>query len=445
MTQPTLQQAIDTAGSPMQLLWQPNAPRWLPPVVPPEFVGWREEQAAAFETVSLSDQCHHMTHLFIEGPDAGRLLSDHSANNHENFAIGQAKQMIVVTDEGYIVNDAILTRDDAEKYWMSGVPAAASWIQYHAETGDYDVSVSLDPDSSFRGGADPVLFHYEIQGPRALELVEQVFGGPLPKTRFFHSATVSLDGRTFQALRHGMTGQPGYEFVGDWKDAEFVKQRLLEAGEPFGLVQVGSMAYSVNNMESGWMPMPVPGIYTAPALKQYREALSALSFEGLIPLHGSFFSESIDDYYCTPYELGYGKLISFNHDFVGRKALEEARDHTTREKVTLVLDPQQVRHVWGGPDLQFEQSFGRYRVEAGDQVIGIACSTGSVPGPSTILSLAVIDKRYAAPGTELTFVWGEHPGPGNDPDADAGFARIKATVAPTPYNEYARTQYRKND
>lgn len=61
-----------------------------------------------------------------------------------------------------------------------------------------------------------------------------------------------------------------------------------------------------------------------------------------------------------------------------------------------------------------------------------------------ILSLALIDAEYAAPGTELTFVWGEHPGPGNDPDGDFGFQRLKATVAPSPYNEHARTEYRKD-
>ncbi|WP_433566732.1 hypothetical protein ACQP1O_16950 [Nocardia sp. CA-151230] len=445
MTVPTLQDAIDQAGSPIRLLWKPNAPRWLPAVVPSEFVGWSAEHAAAYESVALSDLCHHMTHLFVEGPDALRLLSDYSTNNYDNFVIGQAKQIIVVTEQGYIINDAILTRDGEQKFTLTGVPSIMSWIKHYGTTGDYDVSISYDPDSGVRGGGDPVLFHYQVQGPRALDLVEQVFGGPLPKTKFFHSAAVELGGRRFRALRHGMTGQPGYEFTGAWQDGEFVKQALLEAGESFGLVQVGALAYSLNAVESGWVPIPTPAIYSAPELREYRESLSARSFEGFNPLHGTFFSENIEDYYTTPYELGYSKLIASNRDFVGRTALAAARDNTTRERVTLVLDRDQVRRVWGGPELQFEQSHGRYRVEVDGQLIGITFCTASIPALGTLLALALVDKKYAAPGTEVTFVWGEHPGSGTDPDADLGFDRIKATVQPSPYNEFARNSYRVNN
>ncbi|MEU2282935.1 aminomethyl transferase family protein [Streptomyces sp. NPDC013178] len=444
MTLPTLQDAIDQAGSPIRLMWKPNAPRWSPPVVPPEFVGWREEQKASYETVALSDLCHHMTDLFIEGPDALRLLSDYSVNNYDDFAIGQAKQCVVVTEEGYLVGDTILTRNGAEKFNLVGVPSSLAWIRHHGATGDYDVSFSLDPDSATRKGGDPVLFRYQLQGPRALQLVEQAFGGPLPKTKFFHSAPVTLGGRTFHALRHGMAGQPGYEFIGQWKDGEFVKQALLEAGESFGLVQVGAWAYATNTLESGWIPIPTPGIYTAPELREYRESLPALSFDGMNALRGSFFSENIEDYYTTPYELGYGRLISFNHDFVGRQALEQARKHTTRERVTLVLDPEEARRVWGA-DLELRETMLRCRVEADDQVVGMTFDTAPMVLRGTVLSLALIDKKYATPGTEVTFVWGEHPGPGTDPDADLGFDRIKATVQIAPYNEYARTGYRAND
>jgi hypothetical protein len=51
---------------------------------------------------------------------------------------------------------------------------------------------------------------------------------------------------------------------------------------------------------------------------------------------------------------------------------------------------------------------------------------------------------YATPGTEVTVVWGEHPGPGTDTDADLGFPRIRATVAPAPYDAHARTEYRRH-
>jgi glycine cleavage system aminomethyltransferase T len=84
----------------------------------------------------------------------------------------------------------------------------------------------------------------------------------------------------------------------------------------------------------------VPAIYTDPDLLDYRKYLPLFGIEGKRPLNGSFFSEDIEDYYCTPYELGYGRSIFFNHDFIGRAALEKAKENVRRTKVTLLFDPR---------------------------------------------------------------------------------------------------------
>jgi hypothetical protein len=81
-------------------------------------------------------------------------------------------------------------------------------------------------------------------------------------------------------------------------------------------------------------------------------------------------------------------------------------------------------------------------VEAGTELAGMAYHTASLDPLGAVLALAVIDKRHAGPGTRVTVSWGEHPGPGTAPDADLGFPRIRATVAPAPYSDYARTAYR---
>ncbi|MEE6169691.1 MULTISPECIES: hypothetical protein [unclassified Mycolicibacterium] len=438
----SLQDGIDQAGTPIQLLWQANSPRWHPPVLPLEFVGWREEQFAAHQSVALSDLSHHMWDTFVEGPDALRLLSETTANNYNNFAIGQAKQLVAVTERGHIVSDDIVARDSQEKFTISGVPFAQSWVRYHAETGNYDVSVTSDPDSFIRGGLEPVMFRYQIQGPQAEEVVAKAFGAPLPKMKFFHSVPVTLAGRTFRAHRHGMTGQPGYEFSGNWADSEYVKQALLEAGESFGLVQVGALAYSTSGVPSGWISLPVPAIYTTPELANYRQWMSLNTMEGRLPMYGSYFSEDIEDYYTNPYELGYAKSISFNHDFIGREALEKAQHNTTRKRVTIVVDRSEARRIWG-PEIAFEQTHGLYRVEIGDRLVGVARYMATYAPAGTALALALIDEDIA-PGSEVTFVWGRHPGPGTAPDADTGFTRVKATVQPAPYDEFARTGYRND-
>lgn len=443
MAGPSLQDGIDKAGSPVDLLWKPNAEPFKVPVVAPEFVGWREEQGAWRKSVTLSDLCHHMHDLFIEGPDARRLLSDHGANSFESFEIGQAKQLVTATKQGYIVTDGILMRNDEQRFTLSGVPAAQNWIRYHGEKGDYDVEMQADPDSAFRQSGNPVLFRYQVQGPRALDLVEKVFGGPLPKTKFFHSTQVSLDGREFRALRHGMTGQPGYEFIGDWDDGAYVKDALISAGEAFDLVQVGGLAYATNGIESGWIPTPTPAIYSDPALEDYRRWLSLFSFEGQKPLHGTFYSENIEDYYVSPWELAYGRSISSDHDYVGKEALERTRETAPRKKVTLVFDPDEVRDVFGA-DHDFILSYARYRVETGSGLAGMTYYTAYIDPAGTILSLALVNKDVSEPGTRVNVVWGEHPGRDAPADVDTGFARISATVQVAPYDDYARTSYRQD-
>src|SRR5262249_37080994 len=140
----TLQDALDKTGSAVGLLWKPGTPFIEVPRVPREFTGWAREQRAWEEGVALLELSHHMTDLCIEGPDAVRLLSAVSANNYQNFAIGQAKQLITVSDEGWLIQDGILHRTAEDRFVLSGIGAAHNWVAFHAKEGGYDVSLTWD-------------------------------------------------------------------------------------------------------------------------------------------------------------------------------------------------------------------------------------------------------------------------------------------------------------
>ena len=456
MASQTLQDGIDKAGTPIKLVWKPHAPNFTVPVVPPEFVGWREEQTAWRDGVAFMNLSFHMRQIFLEGPDVRRMLAAISVNAYEDFEIGRAKQFVPVTHAGHIVTDAIVLRLDTEKFVLSGVAAAETWVRYHAEKGGYNLTWVTDPNSGNHfaepnyaspgkapTGKEPVLFRYQVQGPRAVEVIERTFGGPLPPAKFFHSVPVTLGGTKFRAFRHGMAAMPGYEFIGDYKDAELVKEAFLSAGKPSGIVPVGGLAYLTTPIESGWVPRPTPGIYTPAELADYRRYVGLFTYEGQAPLHGSYFSENIEDYYVTPYEVCYDRLIDFKHEFIGREALLRAKDQTRRTRITLLWNKDDVRKVLG-PDLGYFLSHTRDRVEMGSQRVGYSLSAAHIHVEGTVLSLGFVDKEYATPGTELQLAWGEHPGPGASPDAHRDFPRIRVTVQPTPYNAYARTRYRQN-
>src|SRR5690349_1704798 len=78
--------AIARAGSPVDLLRNAQARPTIFPVTP-EFTNWRSEQLSWRTSVALLDQSHHMTDLFISGPDALKLLSDSGVNSFANFEV----------------------------------------------------------------------------------------------------------------------------------------------------------------------------------------------------------------------------------------------------------------------------------------------------------------------------------------------------------------------
>ena len=133
-----------------------------------------------------------------------------------------------------------------------------------------------------------------------------------------------------------MTGHMGVEIFGPYEQMETIRSAIIAAGKPFGMRQGGTKAYFSSVYESGWIAYPFPAIYTGEELRVYREWLPADSWEGNLQLAGSLQSSNVEDYYLTPWDLGYGRLLKFDRDFIGRTALEKMDKLPKRQKVTLV-------------------------------------------------------------------------------------------------------------
>ncbi|MFV0373946.1 aminomethyl transferase family protein [Microbacterium sp.] len=447
----TLAAAIDRVGSAVDLLRNAQARPTIFPVTA-EFSNWRSEQLSWRRSVALLDQSHHMTDLFITGPDALRLLSDTGVNSVQSFAVDKAKQFIAVNHEGYLIGDAILFFLAENEFDLVGHQMVIDWVQFHGETGDYDVTFQRDGNSIVRDG-DPALYRYELQGPNALALMEAVTGAPVPPTRFFHMATFTIDGVQVRSLRHGMAGQPGFELFGPWEQGERVRDALLRHGEKFDLVRVGSKAYSSANLESAWVPSPLPAIFSGHDTDRYRRWLPAASAGSLA---GSLASERIEDYYVTPYDLGYGRSVAFDHEFIGRAALEAHAANPQRQKVTLVWSPDDVAAAQrsmlepGTPAKYIDFPKARYglyqvdRVLVGGVDVGISHDAGYITNEQVFASLASIDNAHAAPGTQVEVVWGEEPNSAKPAVEPHRQVRIRATVEPAPYSRFARENYRSD-
>ena len=317
------------------------------------------------------------------------------------------------------------------------------------------MEVELDQRSALRTDGRRRSYRFQVQGPNAMQVIEKLLGGPAPELKFFNMTTVEIAGRTVRALRHGMAGQPGWELYGPWDDGEAVREAIVTAGEEFGLRQVGGRAYSSNTLESGWIPSPLPAVYSGESLKAYREWLPAAGYEGSASLGGSFTSPDIEDYYFTPWDLGYGSYVKFDHDFIGREALERMAGGEHRRKVTLALDDDNVTETIGTMFRKSERAkfidwpsavysmhpFDRVTVDG--ETVGVSTWIGYSANEGKMLTLAVVDAEYAEPGTDVTLVWGEENGGSAKPTVEPHVqTEIRGVVSPVPYVEVVRRSYR---
>lgn len=426
--------------------------------VDPEYTNWRDEQEAWQKACVLFDLSYHMVDLALEGPDALELLRTVGFNSFDGFQVDNAKHLAPCGPEGYVIGDVILFYLAENRFNLVGRAPALNWIRYHADTGGYDVAYAVDQRTAMRKDKDTRRsYRLQIQGPNALPMLEKVLEGPVPDVKFFHMTTIEIGQTKVRALRHGMVGQPGFEFFGPWEEKGPVVDAILVAGEQFGLRRVGSRAYSSNTLESGWIPSPLPAVYTGDSLREYREWLPEDGYEGAASIGGSFVSDDVEDYYFTPWDLGYGGFVRFDHDFIGREALEEMAEDPPRTKVTLTLEPSDVlraieTQLQDGERAKFIEfpsavySMHPYdAVLAAGDTVGISTWIGYSSNERKMLTLAVLDNEFAEPGTAVTLLWGEPDGGTNKPAVESHRqVELEATVAPVPYSRVARERYRKD-
>jgi vanillate/3-O-methylgallate O-demethylase len=284
--------------------------------------------------------------------------------------------------------------------------------------------------------------------------MRKLLGAPPQEIAFFRLGAFRIANRDVRALRHGMVGQPGWELFGPWEQGDEVRNAIVEAGREFGLRQVGAKAYPTTCLESGWIPSPLPAVYTSPEMADYRRWLSESSYEAMASLGGSYVG-SIEDYYLTPYDLGYGRMVKFDHDFIGRAALEAIADKPRRKKVTLVWNGDDTAKALAsmfreGPHAKYiDLPLANYatlpfdRVTSRGQWAGFSTYAGYTYNYRTMVSLGVVDIAQSEPGTEVTIAWGEEGGGTTKPTVERhAQTEIRAIVQPAPYSEAARSAYR---
>ena len=188
-------------------------------------------------------------------------------------------------------------------------------------------------------------------------------------------------------------------------------------------------------------------------MKAYRQWLPATGYEATGSLGGSFDSSSIADYYVTPYALGYGPFVKFDHEFIGREALEKLSGRPQRKKVTFAWDSQDVVKVFasmfnpGNPYKYIDLPLSNYASASYDQVVcggktvGLSMFGGYSYNERSALSLGVVDDNINV-GDVLTLSWGEENGGTQKTTVERHKQLdVRVKVSPVPYASSVRESY----
>lgn len=394
----------------------------------PEYSDWIDESMSWKESCYIGDWSFLWERRF-KGPDVLKLFSDISVNSFAKFDVGQSKHVIHTDENGKVIHEGILSRLSDDEYMLFG--RGCFWADYKLRHGKYNATSQADD-----------WFNFQVSGPKAIYVVEKAAGQSLRDVKFMHSGRIRIKGHEVLALRQGMAGEIGFELQGSAKYAREVYDAILEAGREFGIRRLGGRAVFINHLEACFPTIITdycPAIF-GDNMKEYRAEFEAAmpGFATTFNIAGSFEGKDISDWYRNPVELGWGKNVKLDHDFLGRKALEAEVANPTRLMRTLVWNADDVVDVYASlfrqdkpydyMEMPRDQRGYMYadKVMKNGKPVGVSTSRGYSYYFRQMLSLCTIDVAHSEPGTEVVVVWG-NPG---QPQKE-----IRATVAPAPYKK----------
>lgn len=417
-------------------------------ISPYEFTDWRDETISWKKTCYLHAGLNPTDTLKLKGPDVIKFLSRVCVTNFNSFPIGAIKHGLCCDEQGLIIQDGVLLRtaeDEVITYWM--VPV----LNYALDTGKYG---KFDVKLEYLTGR---VFLFQIGGPVSIDVVEAACGQSLRELKFLRSMEATIAGKPVRICRLGMAGTLAYEVHGAIEDAHAVYNAIYEAGKPFGIRRLGSHCYPMNHAENGFPQFAVHFLEPRSEdkdLVNYIETTPGMEFWALFNkmannLRGSA-ADDINHYYHNPYEFGWNKMIKFDHEFVGRAALEKIAAENRRQMVTLEWNSEDIADVFASqfrdeepykfiedptdlnfwPDFSFSFTHDKVINEKGE-MIGVSFGRQNSAYFHRMISICCLDTDYTEFGTEVTVLWGE---PGTRQK------KIRAKVARFPYNNVLRNE-----
>jgi len=350
------------------------------------FAGWEmpvrygsvmDEHLAVRQAAGLFD-VSHMGVFEVSGPNATRFLDTVFSNYASWIDDGQSMYGYFLEPDGSVIDDGIIYRSHAEKYYMvvnaSNEDKDWDWLNAVNEGRvliDEDRPwVEVEASATLRNLKDPAAGEDQkrdiaLQGPVSLRVLQKLTDDPqiradlarLPRTEFIER---ELAGVPLVIARTGYTGESwGFEILVHPDDMKTLWHAILEVGEPLGVKPAGLACRDSTRIEAG------------------------------LPLYGH---ELAGPYDITPIEAGFQGYVKYHKPFfVGRKVLLEQEKDRSRELIRFRLDDKRVRRPHMGDPVVDER---------GKEIGKVTSCSIDVEG--YLVGLAIVDRRYNEAGTAIS-------------------------------------------
>ena len=273
----------------------------------------------------------------ITGPDAYKFVQLLTPRDLTKLSIGQCKYILIVNNEGGILNDPVLLRLGENHFWLSlGDSDILLWAQGVAVNSGLNVKIN-EPDVS------PL----QLQGPNSAKIMQNLFGDEILDLKYYWLREIELENIPLVVSRTGWSSEFGYElFLRDGSKGDLLWEKIMAAGKDFGLK---------------------PG-HTSSIRR----------------IEGAMLSYHADaDIHTNPFEVGLDRLVSFNTDidYVGKEALKKIKtEGIKRKQIGLILDCDPLK----GPNTTF------WEIIKDNKIIGKVTSAVYSPRLKKNIALAII-------------------------------------------------------